>query len=214
MKTAIQCDFDGTVIEGEISILLLDEFADGNWREIDDAFYNGQISIADCSKKCFSMIKADEKTLKEFVLESVNITVRDGFVELCNYCTQRGHYFVIVSNGLTFYIEAILNDIGISNIGIFAGQNQFDPGGMEVKYVGPDGVEPESDFKEACTKMLKRQGYSVICIGDSISDIYTARRASHIFATGNLREICRQENLEYIPFSDFHDVINGLKNLT
>ena len=213
MKTAVQCDFDGTIIEGEASILLLDEFADGNWREIDDEFYSGQKSVIDCSKECFSMIKADEKTLTEFVLSSGRIKVRDGFVEFYNYCTQKGYYFIIVSNGLIFYIEAILHELGISNIEVFAGQNQFSPDGMDVKYISPNGAEAETDFKEAYTELLEKQGYRVVCIGDSVSDIFTARRASHIFATGDLRDHCRKENLGFIPFETFHDVIRGLEDI-
>ena len=99
MEYAIQCDFDGTIVEGEISILLLEEFADGNWKEIDDAFYNGEISVKDCTKQCFSMIKDNEKTLQEFIVRSDHIKVRDGFIELCNYCFQKGLYFVIVAVG-------------------------------------------------------------------------------------------------------------------
>ncbi len=213
MKTAIQCDFDGTVVEEEISVLLLEEFADGNWKEIDDAYYDGKITIKDCTKRIFSMIKADEKTLADFVLRSDRIKVRGGFVDLCNYCKHKGYYFTIVSNGLRFYIEAIINDLGISNVDIFAAQNHFNPGGMEVEFIGPDGNDSETDFKEAFTNILKKQGYRVFCIGDSISDIYTARRADTVFAAGSLQEICQKERLEYIPFNDFHDVTNSLKRL-
>lgn len=214
MKIAIQCDFDGTIVKGEVSILLLDAFADGNWREIDDAFYNGEISVKDCTKQCFSMVKADEKTLKEFVLRCDRIKVRGGFVELCNYCQQKGCHFVVVSNGLTFYIDVILKDLGVRNIEVFAAQNQFSSDGMKIKYTGPDGYEPETDFKEACTKYLQKQGYIVICIGDSVSDIFTARRANYIFATGALRDHCRKENLEFMPFETFNDVIKGLETIT
>ena len=214
MKLAVQCDFDGTVIEVETSIILLEEFAEGNWKEIDDAFYAGRISVRDCTKQCFSMIKADKKTLEEFVLMSDRIKVRDGFIDFCNYCRQEGYYLVIVSNGLTFYIDAILNDLGVNNIEVFAAQNQFNPEGMKIEFSGPNGDEPETDFKQAYTELLKKQGYNVVCIGDSITDIYTARRADYIFATGNLREICRREDLEYTPFNTFYDVINSLKNLT
>lgn len=211
MKLAVQCDFDGTIIEGEIRNLLLEEFADGNWREIVDAFYNGEISVKDCMKQCFSMVKTDEKTLREFILRSDLIKVRGGFIELYSYCKQKGYHFVIVSNGLNFYIDAILYDLGLRNIEVFAAQNQFSPDGMITKYIGPNGDEPETDFKEAFTELLEKQGYRVVCIGDSISDIFTAKRASHVFATGNLCSYCRKENLNYISFETFHDVIRGFK---
>ena len=32
-KTAVQLDFDGTVTEEDVSFLLLDRFANGDWRK-------------------------------------------------------------------------------------------------------------------------------------------------------------------------------------
>ena len=34
MKTLIQCDFDGTVTEEDVSFFLLDAFAQGDWRAL------------------------------------------------------------------------------------------------------------------------------------------------------------------------------------
>jgi len=34
MKTMVQCDFDGTITEEDVSFFLLDTFADGDWRQL------------------------------------------------------------------------------------------------------------------------------------------------------------------------------------
>ncbi len=33
-KTLVQCDFDGTVTEEDVSFMLLDAFANGGWRQL------------------------------------------------------------------------------------------------------------------------------------------------------------------------------------
>ncbi|NIT58009.1 MAG: 2,3-diketo-5-methylthio-1-phosphopentane phosphatase, partial [Aliifodinibius sp.] len=89
-----------------------------------------------------------------------------------------------------FYIEAILRDIGVENIEVFAARTEFHPEGVKVKYIGPEGSELQSDFKEAYTRLFVRKGYQVIYVGNGISDLPPARQAHHVFATGDLLASC------------------------
>jgi 2-hydroxy-3-keto-5-methylthiopentenyl-1-phosphate phosphatase len=213
MKTVVQCDFDGTITEKDVSFFLLDNFADGNWRQLLNDYIAGKMAVGTFNRLAFAMVKADRPTLIDFVLKSGRVKIRPGFDELLNYCSRKGFEFVIVSNGLNFYIEAILEDMGIKGIEVFAAQNRFSPEGMKVKYVGPDGNQLEAGFKEAYTELLKRRGYSVVYVGNGISDIYPARQSVHVFATGDLLALCRETELECTPFTDFNDVVRGLEAL-
>jgi len=213
MKTAVQCDFDGTITEKDVAYLLLDNFADGDWRQLLRDYIAGKIAVGTFNRKAFAMVKADRQTLIDFTLKSGQVKVRSGFDELLKYCSRKGLKFVIVSNGLNFYIEALLEDMGIKGIEVFAAQSQFSPEGMKVKYVGPDGSQMEAGFKEAHTELLKRRGYGIVYVGNGISDIYPARQALHVFATGDLLELCRETELECTPFNDFNDVVRFLEAL-
>jgi 2-hydroxy-3-keto-5-methylthiopentenyl-1-phosphate phosphatase len=212
-KIAIQCDFDGTITEAEVSILLLEKFAEGDWKRYDDDFYQGRMSVKECTKRCFSLVKADERTMTDYIFKDAYIKIRDGFLDFYNYCKRRGLSFHVVSNGLVFYIDAILNKLGISDAEVIAARNRFSPDGMTVDYPGPDGKESDMDFKELYTGLLLERGYEVVCIGDSVSDMPAARQASYIFATNALPEHCRKENISFIPFKTFFDVIRGLESL-
>ncbi|MCJ7743228.1 MAG: hypothetical protein MUO99_01535 [Dehalococcoidales bacterium] len=48
-KTIVQCDFDGTVTEEDVSFLMLDACADGDWRALhrqyEEAKYPSGVSI-------------------------------------------------------------------------------------------------------------------------------------------------------------------------
>ena len=213
MKIALQCDFDGTVTEEDVSFLLLDTYVGSRWREYLKEYTEGRIPVGTFNKKVFGMMKADRQTMTDLVLNSDRVIIRPGFRELTDYCSQKGHKIVIVSNGLIFYIEAILENLGIDSLEVHAAENRFSPDGMEVRYVGPDGTEMEVGYKEAYTELLQQQGYNVIYVGNGASDIFSSRRAIKVFATADLLEGCRKENLECTPFTDFHDVIRGLESL-
>ncbi len=213
MKTLIQCDFDGTITEQDVSFLLLDNFADPSWRNLLKDYTEGRISVGAFNTRAFAMIKADKPTLLNFVLNSDKIKIRPGFPELLSYCSQNGVELVIVSNGQDFYIDAILAKLGINHLKAFAARSRFTPQGIEVNYIGPDGRILEDNFKEAYTRLFLDRGYRVIYVGNGASDIYPARRAHHVFATGDLLKQCQQEGLPCTPFNDLNDVASGLKRL-
>ena len=213
-RTLVQCDFDGTITVDDVSFLLLDTFADGNWRELLKEYQNGKMSVGAFNTRAFAMIKADKDTLLDFVLNSGKVQIRPGFQELIDYCTANHLEFVIVSNGQDFYIDAILKDRGIQGVKFFAASSRFGPAGLEVHYIGPEGKIVQDSFKETYTRLFMSEGYSrVIYAGNGLSDIYPAKLAVHTFATGDLINECRKFNLSYSPFEDLNDVVSGLKRL-
>lgn len=210
MKIAIQCDFDGTVTEEDVSFLLLDTYVGSIWREHLKEYTEGRIPVGTFNKKVFGMVKAGRKAMTELVLTSDRVKIRPGFPELLDYCHQKLIKTVIVSNGLIFYIEAILDKLGLNGVEVYAARNRFSPGGMKVAYVGPDGTEMEAGFKEAYTDLLEKKGYDVFYVGNGASDIFSARRARHVFAVDELLKCCRKENVPCTPFADFFDIMRGL----
>lgn len=211
MKTAIQIDFDGTISIEDISYLLLDRYADSGWREVLDEYAEGRMTVGAFNSLVFGRVKADRRTMLDMVMNSGKVKVRPGMRELVEYCQNRDYRMIIVSNGLTFYIEAILKDTGLDGIEVHASENDFSPEGMRVRYIGPDGTELDTGFKEAYTDILAKEEYYVVYIGDGASDMEPARRSNRVFATGDLKAICARENIPFTPFEDFFDVIKGME---
>jgi 2-hydroxy-3-keto-5-methylthiopentenyl-1-phosphate phosphatase len=211
IKTLIQCDFDGTITEGDISFLILDEFATGDWRQLLAQYKEKKISVGCFNTKAFTMIKEDKQTLERFVREKARI--KAGFFELLTYCQQRGFRFVIVSNGLDFYIRTILDNIGVDNIEVYAAQARFGTDCIETRYLGPEDTELHDDFKEAYTRYFLKSGYRVIYVGNGASDASSAYLTHHVFATGPLLAYCQETKLNCTHFNDLNDVVKGLKIL-
>jgi 2-hydroxy-3-keto-5-methylthiopentenyl-1-phosphate phosphatase len=212
MKTLIQCDFDGTITEEDASFFLLDKFAQGDWRRLFQQYRAQRMSVGEFNTRAFAMVKADEHRLLE-ALEG-NVKVRAGFHELVRYCREEGLRFVIVSNGLDFYIRAVLSESGLGDLEMHAAQASFHATGMKVRYVGPDGKTVEDGFKDAYIESFLRLGSRVVYIGNGDSDIAPAKRAHRVFATGDLLAYSRESNLDCKPFTDFREVVQDLEHMS
>jgi 2-hydroxy-3-keto-5-methylthiopentenyl-1-phosphate phosphatase len=212
MKTLVQCDFDGTVTEKDTSFFLLDTFAQGDWRRLLREYKEHRISVGEFNARAFAMVKVDKATLLGALKGEVK--VRAGFHELVNYCGERGLRLVIVSNGLDFYIEAILKDQGLENIEIHAAQAYSHTEGMQVHYVGPDDERLDDGVKEAYIRSFLKSGYRVVYVGNGDSDVAAAKYANDVFATGELLTYCKENNLKYKPFDNFIDIVRDLERIS
>lgn len=208
MKTLIQCDFDGTITEEDVSFFLLDTFAQGDWRRLLREYKQHKISVGEFNTRAFAMVKNDKTALLEEVKNKTR--VRAGFCEMVNCCQKKGFRLVIVSNGLDFYIRAVLKELGLENIEVHAAQASFHPEGMVVQYVGPDGKILEDGFKDAYIKSFLQLGYRVIYIGNGDSDFPPAKYSHHVFAIGDLLGYCRDNNLKHESFDNFFDIVRRI----
>jgi len=212
MKTLFQCDFDGTITPEDISFLILDEFGNDDWKQLLEQYKEGKVTVAHFNTTAFTTVKADEQTLIEFVKDKARI--RPGFHDLLACCRRNDVKFVIVSNGLDFYIRTILKAIGIDDIEVFAAQTRFGAGGIEARYLDPQGRQLENKFKDAYLRSFQQQGYRVLYAGNGVSDISPASQAYHVFATGDLLSACGERNITCTPFADdLGDIVKGLESL-
>jgi len=61
MKTVVQCDFDGTITEEDVSYLLLDNFAGDEWRQILEEYMGGKMPVGAFNKRVFAMIRLTDR---------------------------------------------------------------------------------------------------------------------------------------------------------
>lgn len=213
-KTLVQCDFDGTVTIGDVSFMLLDAFANGDWRHWDKKYAAGELSVGRFNSEVFSLVTADRQTMLDYIKGKV--VIRPGFHEFVTLCRQRDFRLVIISNGLAFYINQILEDIGTPDLEVHAADTHFYSDGLHVEYRGPDGTVADSSPKDAYVRSFFADGYRVIYIGDGRSDFLPARRCNLIFAAadeGSLLDICHRENVPCYSYTSFHDIIGIFNTL-
>ncbi len=210
-RALVQCDFDGTVTEEDVSFMLLDAFAQGDWREVHRKYEANRITVGRFNSEAFSLVKASRQNLVRLLDGKVKI--RPGFSEFVACCRRKGFRLVIVSNGLDFYIEQILKDLGLSHIEFHAARTIFKTTGLDVAYIGPAGNVLTDGFKEAYTRLFLEKEYRVIYAGDGFSDAGAASLAHQIFAIEGLLSYCRQVNLACATFCRLTDIAKEIESL-
>ena len=211
MKMIVQCDFDGTIATDNISVLLREEFGTVDWRQIESDYMQGKLTVEDSNQRQFATIKEPRDKLVSFVREKAQ--VKAGFLEFVDYCRDSGIEFVIVSSGLDFYIEAVLEQIGVPNLALYCARTSFGHDGIAIEYIGPDGNRVEKGFKLQCFNQLKQRGDYVVYLGDGLSDLEAASVADYVFATGSLSALLDKKSVRYHSFTDFHDVLRQMPRL-
>jgi len=201
----IQCDFDGTIIRNNLSVLIREKYACGDWQRIDSDYLHGYLTVEQSNKLQFALIKEPKKRLQEFVRQ--HIELRPGFVEFIRYCQESAIHFAIVSSGLDFYIEPVLVEIGMPDLELHCGRTSFSHNGINVSYYDPEGNIIKQGFKERYLTWFKKQGTNIIYLGDGLSDLEAACQADHVFATGHLLDLLDTQSITRSAFSDFYDLL-------
>lgn len=211
-KILLQCDFDGTISEGDISFLILDRYAEGDWRAVLRDYQQGRISVGEFNNRAFALVKQNKETLETLVREEGRI--RPGLTELVKYCDIHDITLAVVSNGLDFYIKTLLGNNGFNHIKIIAARTVFTSEGLDARYYNHHGEEVLSQFKESYTRQFIQQGFKIYYAGNGPSDVPASRLAAHAFATESLLDYYRKENLPHTPFEDLHQIVTGLESLS
>ena len=207
----IQCDFDGTIIRNNLSVLLRERYAGGDWQKIDCDYLHGHLSVEQSNKLQFALIKEPKGRLQAFVRQ--HIELRPGFVEFVRYCQENAIHFAIVSSGLDFYIEPVLASIGMLDLELHCGRTSFGKDGIDVSYYDPEDNIINKGFKRKHLSLLKKRDNNVVYIGDGLSDLEAAYQADHVFATGQLLDLLDTQSIACSAFSDFYDLLHQIRLL-
>jgi 2-hydroxy-3-keto-5-methylthiopentenyl-1-phosphate phosphatase len=205
----VQCDFDGTVTYKDVSFLLLDAFVGFEWHNYLEQYQDGKISVGEFSRLSFGMVKASREEMLAYIKDRTRI--RQGFLQFVQTCRQKDYRFVIVSNGLDFYIDEILKGLGLSDVEYHAAETNFNPAGLKVRYVSHEGKELDSDFKLSYVQKFTNEGHRLIYIGDGNSDFVPAQKAQHVFATDSLLRRCNHHEFPCNSFENFFDIIKKME---
>lgn len=211
-RLTILSDFDNTVVHENVAQLLAEQFSRFDVEKCRQRYREKEITFKDYQEIIFSGVSASQDTLKKYTQSHANI--RDGFIELVNYCQEKNIGFNIVTLGLDFYVDAILEQYKLKNVPAFAVATKFTPNGIEYSY--PTG-SPECAAWGNCKCLVlsrhRHNGSKIAYIGDGLSDACPAFKADHIFALGALAKECEKRKKPYYPIATFFDVMGHLNEM-
>ena len=118
----------------------------------------------------------------------------------------------IVSDGLDFYIDAILKKNNIEDIEFFSNVTVFrDDDKLSIEF---PRMNDECEKCGTCKKGVLRDYRSkydrVIYVGNGYSDVCPAKDADLVFAKEVLYEKCREDGTPCVHYENFRDILNYL----
>jgi 2-hydroxy-3-keto-5-methylthiopentenyl-1-phosphate phosphatase len=210
VKPAVLTDFDDTAAYQNVAELLLDRFGAPSWHRIRQRFRDGELTFKDYQEMTFRTVQVGRDTMQAYVKE--NARLRPHFGELWRHCQAQGIPMVIVSVGLDFYIQALLDQEGYSDIPVYSVDTSFTSQGIDYHYRYTRPEELHLGISKAMVvDSYRERGHHVIFIGDGRSDFGAATRADTVFAHSVLAEECQRQQIPYRPFTDFGDVLRTLR---
>jgi 2-hydroxy-3-keto-5-methylthiopentenyl-1-phosphate phosphatase len=205
-RTLVLCDFDGTICTVDMGNEILNRFTGEGWNEIDRAYCAGEIGSRDAYSQIVSLLKGSKSQMLEFVGMSEKLDPH--FPEFYAYCREKRIDLKIVSDGLDFYIDAILRKYNLQDIEYFSNVIVFQHGNaLSIQF---PHVNIQCEQCGTCkSEVLKeyRQSYDrVIYIGNGYSDVCPAKDADIVFAKDVLYEKCRQNGTACVLYENFYDI--------
>ena len=190
---------------------MLDRFAKGPWLEVDEQLDRGEISFYECVNQQYHMLEGSRDELRAFSKE--HIELREGFVEFAKHCDGNGYQIHIVAEALDFMIHAVLEREGLSHIPLYCDVGVFENDQL-IKIDFPER-RPECKCALGVCKgghvKSHRDEYDLsIYIGDGSNDFCGAKNSDLVFARRRLAELCSRDGIEFTPFEDFHQVLEGM----
>ncbi len=204
-------DFDGTITTEDASEAMLEAFADSSWIEIDRSYARGEIGVAELMNREYALVRVGQIELRDFVLG--RIEVRSHFREFAEWARAEGIELCLLSAGLDFYIEAVLEreQIGGYFTRAYYLLTEFGPDGIRCRLPSlTRPLEPIADYKHAVVEELRERGRRIAYAGDGDTDRRAAEASDLVFARRKLAAHCRRDGVPYVPFESFRDVLNGM----
>lgn len=209
-------DFDGTITERDVIITIMERFAPPEWKELKDKIlYERTITLKDGVEMLFNLLESSKKSeIVAFIKE--NVKLREGFEDFLNFCEKENIKLNVLSGGLDFHIEPVLDRFK-DRLKILCNKANFNSEKITIDYEYlPKDCSLCGDCGfckiEAIEKYPKEQ-FTRILIGDSLTDLSPSKVADIIFARGDLIKYLEQEKRSFIPFSTFYDIQEHVDNL-
>jgi len=202
---SIICDFDNTITLVDTTDALLSRFAPPEWEEVERQWVAGRITARECMTQQIGMLDLNLADLHIFL---DRILLAKGFKEFIAFVHREKIDLTIVSDGLDYVIHYVLDHHGINNIPIIANHLRI----IEPRYELTFPHSRENCGSGVCKCAAAANQNPVILIGDGRSDFCLASRADLVLAKRglSLEAYCRENNLNYLSYDDFHKIIRIL----
>jgi 2-hydroxy-3-keto-5-methylthiopentenyl-1-phosphate phosphatase len=202
-------DFDGTLVEPNVAIVLVERFCPDGPRvahEVDLDLHAGKITLREAWARQVALLPLDRMDeMSDFVVREVPL--RRGARELLSLLDAHHVPTSIVSGGLDFFIRPVL---ARENIRYPVFSDTLAPNGdgrLRLDHpFGHSTCRLCGICKAQLALQLKDPGTQTVFIGDGSTDKFAAEVADIVFARRRLKDYCAASGIPFYPFEEFGPV--------
>lgn len=205
-------DFDGTIVEQDVSERILEAYAPGEWWDIDLEFQRGEIGSRECLVRQGSLVTATEPEMLAFVLD--NHAVEPTFAPFVSWAHDAGIRVAVATDGFGFYVRPMLAAAGVEPVEVFGNDVVLDAEPKRFAFPNAHAVCVGCGVcKMDVVRGFRRGGRPVAFVGEGHTDRYGALYADLVFAKKSLVEICERDGIPFLPWESFDEVRDALVTL-
>jgi 2-hydroxy-3-keto-5-methylthiopentenyl-1-phosphate phosphatase len=209
-KVLVICDFDGTVSRTDVGNGLFNRFTGRGWQAIDDAYCSGEIGSREAYTRVAAILEGDRDRMLAFVLREAELDRH--FPAFRQFCREKALDLIIVSDGLDFYIDAVLQRHNLGDIPVHANRTVFragQPPAIEFPWASEDCGRCGT-CKRGILRSRRDCYDRIVYVGNGHSDVCPSAEADLVFAKGVLLQTCEERRRSCVPFENFSEVIEFL----
>jgi 2-hydroxy-3-keto-5-methylthiopentenyl-1-phosphate phosphatase len=209
-KVLIITDFDGTVSTVDLGNEVITKFTTASLSDIERDYVKGKIGSRIAYERIAERVKGSRESMLEHILAMERLDPH--FPEFCSISKDKGIDIKIVSDGLDFYIEAILEKHKLTGIEYYSNRAVFgEDSSLSIKFPAMnDFCARCGTCKSSILKSYRLIYDRIIYIGDGYSDFCPSRYADVVFAKTVLFQRCEREGTPCTLFKDFSEINNYL----
>ena len=187
-KYVVLCDFDGTISDQDSLNPIYRQYATCGTK-FAEQWERGEVGTREEMIETFQCIHASRAQM-ENALDEINLDA--GLMDLLAFCNRERLPFVILSDGLEWYIRYLLGKAGVEDVPVYANQIRFlSDGGFAFEFPWFSPENPRRGLhKPAIVKKYQSEGYRTIFIGNGGSDEDAVWKADAVFAKEPLYSYC------------------------
>jgi len=210
------CDFDGTVSQEDVGERFFRTFAGEHAEHNIHRLLHDEMTIQEwLHGLCEAIPSVDREGFLEFVDQ---FEIDPHFAEFTRFCKEQEISVVVLSDGLDAYVEHVLASAKMASLLFFANHAEFqNVHGRKKLNISFPYTDADCHRCGNCKRNHMLNGSAdediIVYVGDGYSDRCPVRYADIVFAKRQLIKYCQEQNISYVEFCHFGDVLSKMKEI-
>lgn len=207
----IVSDFDGTITKKDTLSKFLEDYANPRWLDIENDWRDGLFGSQECLTRQFALVPNLSPALVEEFLNTIEID--EGFVHFSNRAREKNIPVLILSDGLDYFINRILERYNLDYINVITNHAYFNEYGKFIIEFPNDSSKCTNKAGTCKCKVVNnlKKIYKTVCyIGDGASDFCVSKSADILFAKSGLVEHCKKNHIKHIEYKNYKNITEAL----